>query len=657
MHIGTKYMPAYKGIRLLLRQGLLLLLLMGMSWQVRAQSTPMQKLQQLLTQQHDSIAYVDVLSQISMLYHLSNADSCLWYALKVKEISERLQYKKGIAEAWNLESICHALNNNFKLAVQYEYTALQMFRAMGDSIKAAQVLNNLGVYYYNYVPGDKSYAFDYLYQSMDIMRKLPPPADSQYVVMLQNYVDWFREYPAKKDSVKWAIATARQIMSKYPGSRSIYYMDITVADSLMNAGKGKAAEALVNALADKALGQGLVLIAINMYEHLDTYRKENKYLSDSIFYWEKIYHIGKAAGYSDLQTATLSQLYQYYSSIHHSEKISYYMQEMIQQARRVQQQLLHPGISYMDYFLKTGEQATLQNDKKQQAQQLEQQRREDNYYWAVVFILIAVVGLVSFIGFTKYTGFKEEQAHKAALARTTITLADKRLQLEANDDFKNKLITIIANDFRLPLQHIVEVSALIRSRTMGQVEMMEMIEQIAASSRNTLVVFDNILRWIKSQLSGFVYTPQPCFLHSMMMVAMDSVGSAAAEKQVKIFNHLPENLTVTANREMLQFVHRHLLEAAVTASAIKSTIIIVARQEDGGVYVSITLRTKPCLRGSEPYWFQLNEKDKSQPALQHDTRLMLIICKDFMTKMDGQIWAADKPEDSLSFIYFLREGR
>lgn len=650
-------MPAYRWWPLLLRRGIMLLLLTGMSWQASAQSAPIKRLHQQLATPRDSIAYVDLLSQISMLYHLSNADSCLWYALKGKEISERLHYTKGIADAWNLESICHALNNNFKLAVQYEYTALQMFREMGDSTRAAQVLNNLGVYYYNYVPNDKTYAFAFLYQAMDILRALPPPADSQYVVMLQNYVNWFDEYPEKKDSVKWAIATARHIMKKYPGSRTIFYMDITVADSLMNAGKGREAEAMVNELADKAFGQGMIMVAINMYEHLDTYRKKNKYLSDSIFYWEKIYHIGKAAGYSDLQTATLSQLYGHYSSVGNREKTSYYLQEMIQQAKRVQQQLLHPGISYIDYFLKMGEQATLQKNKQLQEQQLVQQRREDHYYWAAVFILIAGVGLVSFICFSKYVNFKAEKAHKVALRRTTITLSDKRLQLEANDDFKNKLITIIANDFRLPLQHIVEMSELIRSRTMGKVEVMEMIEQIAASSRNTLVVFDNILRWIKSQLSGFIYTPQPCFLHSMMMVALDSVGSAAAEKQVKIFNHLPEDLTVTANREMLQFVHRHLLEAAVTAAAIKSTIIIVARQEDGGVYVSITLRTKPCLRGSDPYWFQLNEKDKSQPALQHDTRLMLIICKDFITKMEGQIWAVDKPEDSLSFIYFLRVGK
>jgi len=647
-------MPAYKWSLQLLRRGIILLLLTGMSGQAGAQSTPMQQLQQQLTQQRDSIAYVDVLGKIGMMYHLSNADSCLWYALKVKEISERLHYTRGIADAWNLESICHALNNNFKLAVQYEYTALQMFRSLGDSVRAAQVLNNLGVYYYNYVPNDKSLAFAYLYQAMDIMRKAPPPADSQYVVMLQNYVNWFSEYPEKKDSVKWAIASARDIMKKYPGSRTIFYMDIIIADSLMNAGKGREAEAMVNALADKAISQGLIMVAINMYEHLDTYRKHNNYPSDSIFYWEKSYHIGKAAGYSDLQTATLSQLYRYYSGIHHQEKTRYYMQEMIQQAQRVQQQLLHPGISYIDYFLKTGEAATLRKKSQLQEQQLALQRQEDNYYWAAVFLLIAGVGLVSFIGFTKYVSLKTDKAHKAAQARTTIMLSDKRLELEANDDFKNKLITIIANDFRLPLQHIVEVSAMISSRTMGRVEMMEMIEQIAASSRNTLVVFDNILRWIKSQLSGFVYIPQPCFLHSMMMVALDGVGSAAAEKQVKIFNHLPENLTVTASREMLQFVHRHLLEAAVTASALKSSIIIVARQEDGGVYVSITLRTKPSLRGNEPYWFQLNEKDKSQPALQHDTRLMLIICKDFISKMEGQIWAADKPEDSLSFIYFLK---
>lgn len=654
MHTYCKYICRYIALRCW-RYGIALAILTGMMHTGYAQTNMLPSLHQSLAAQRDSAGYIDALSRIGQWYYQSDTDSCLWYAIRIKEMSERLHYTSGMADAWSLQSMCHAIRSNFKLAVECEYHSLQLYRSMGDSTYTALSLNRLATWYYNYNPQEEKDAFAYWYEGMKVARQLPPnPGDSTYAILLSNFLNLFADSPlAQRDSLRWIIPTLRQLIAKYPGLRAAFYLGATEADSLMIAGRGKEAEAMINQLGEAAARRGFIMTAITMYEHMDKYRKMG-YPTDTIHYWEKMYKMGKEAGYTNLQTGTLDRLYRYYSQQHDEARMAFYTGEIIAQAHRIRQQQPQQRISYINYFLKEGEQQALQKDRAIQAAAITQQEHSNNGYRLAACGIILGVAILLLIVLLKNKHLRENKLHEKKLDQKHGELSAIQLQLEANDDFKNKLITIIANDFRVPLLHIAEVAQLLKNSQMGRAEMMATMEEIATSSRHTLTVFDNILRWIKSQLSGFEFIPQECVLDDMITAAITSIADMAAAKQIDIRNHVPEGIVVAADPDMLQFVHRHLLQAAVAASEVRRSVSIMASREVLGIYVSTGMKVKPGT-AQEASWLVLKTPDTAVESnlQQQDMPLMLVICKDFMMKMKGKIWAEGKPDGSLTVYYCL----
>jgi hypothetical protein len=109
-----------------------------------SQIAELSKLESGLPQIKDSIRYVNTLNRIAMLSHLRYRDSCLYYARKAKQISLRLNYRKGIADAKNCEAIYYVSLNNY-LSAKYFNDALQIYRSIDDQENVCQVLMNIGV--------------------------------------------------------------------------------------------------------------------------------------------------------------------------------------------------------------------------------------------------------------------------------------------------------------------------------------------------------------------------------------------------------------------------------------------------------------------------------------------------------------------------------
>src|SRR5690606_10703592 len=102
-----------------------------------------------------------------------------------------------------------------------------------------------------------------------------------------------------------------------------------------------------------------------------------------------------------------------------------------------------------------------------------------------------------------YYAYKRSRQNAGRLAEKYRVISEKNALLSRHDDFKNKLISLIAHDFRAPLVHLLEITDVLKDNPLGQEEAAALMMKVERSSRNTLHTFDSILRWINSQLSGF----------------------------------------------------------------------------------------------------------------------------------------------------------
>ncbi|PSL50144.1 hypothetical protein CLV51_1011488 [Chitinophaga niastensis] len=607
-----------------------------------AQSPQLPELQQELTQQHDSTRYADVMGKMGALYLMINIDSSFWYAIKEEELAARLQYKAGMADAYDVMSFCYALKTDFSIANVYAYKALQLHKALSDSARISKTLSNIYLYYRNL--GRPVEANNYFNEAFYMAARLPPSQDSMYSILLVNYAMRFYKDSIHRDSVQWALKKARHISEKYPRSRLIFYIDAYAADELAKHGHGKEAEAKINMLADNALKRGLPYVAMDMYNRLEAYLQQG-YFIDSTRYRALSYELAKKAGCIELNLSTLAGLYDYYSQKKDLSKISYYSNEIMRLAAQSRYQQGSGPINYINYFLKERALQQITQRNFDQQQKLEKERvirRHNKFIMAGIFtIVILLIALV----FSRYRQYITSQQQEALLSKKYKDISLKNVTLRANDEFKNKLIAIIANDFRAPLQYIVEVAVHLKNNEMDQAVVAGLLKEIAGASGRTLTVFDNILKWIRLQLSGFVYRPAPCQLQNAMQTALQPLQPVIVQKKLEVVNKIPPDVEVSADVEMLRLVNLQLLQVAVNYAVGSSLLAIISWKENTTVYVQVIADT-----GGE-----VSAIVKSLSDWQQDMyALGYAIARDFIDKMNGEISVGESEGRYLTLTYTLK---
>lgn len=616
-----------------------------------AQSAEIAALRKSLPHAKDSMAYVDMLNQLGVYYHLSNIDSCFLLATKAREIAVRLHYKRGEAGALKNLGIVYGQQFNTQQAIAYEQAALSLYLASGDSANVCHMLNNLSVDYDT--EGNAPLEDYYLHAAMRLGRHLSN--DSMYTLVLSNYIIRYTNDSTRQDSVKWAYNQLRAITDRYPYSREWLYARMFEAVNLLKNGHGPAGEALINKIADTALQKGFRHLAIAAYFRILDDFIPMGYPADSALYAAKIFKLSEQAGYYELMMTVLPFLYRHYEQLHDAGKIARYGNgirrlALHRLALRQQQQ----EINYLDYFLKEQEMKALQLRNQVQEQAIEKSNLQRDTRRMLIWLLSALLVLLTGITFVYYRYYRSSRRYEHRMDAMNRSIAEKNRLLRANDDFKNKLISVIAHDFRNPLNNIIRMAALLQTQSLDKAAMAQLVDQIAGSAADTLAVFDNILRWIKSQLSGFIYAPAPCHIRAMMMEARQSIQHTALEKNVHIHIEVPEAIQVAAEREMLQFVHRSLLNSATGFSVAGGQVLVRAGAAGGAVKVWVKVLKIDIANAMPEHLFEYRGTGYYQPGHLHDVELALVICKDFMDKMGGHISAAPEKEgEGFTFVYEL----
>lgn len=620
---------------------LLTLALLCPAQRTAAQSPQLPELLHELSVQQDSIAYINTLGKLGALYMMINLDSSFIYAIREYEMAERWQYKKGLADACDVMSFCYALRTDFNVAGIYGYKALQLHKAASDSPRIAKTLSNLYLYYRNM--GRPADANNYFYEAFHMAARLPASQDSIYSILLVNYAMRFYRDSTRKDSVQWALQTAAHISEKYPHSRLPLYIDAYAADTLVIQGRGKEAEARINNLATAALNRGLPYVAMDIYNRLEDYSRLG-YQTDSTRYRELSYQLAKKAGCIELNLPVLAGLYDYYQQHNQVAKTDYYSREIMRLAAQHRYQQGKDHINYIAFFLKEQSLQQLSRSNQQQQLELEQmqlKRKHSQFIIAGLFIIVILLFILLYSRYRQYITWQEQEQ---AISDSYTNVSLKNVALRANDEFKNKLITIIANDFRAPLHHISDVALKLRNQEATQAAMAALIREIALVSGNTLCVFDNILKWVRMQLSGFVYQGTPCLLNDIFLQVLKQTAPAMKEKALVVVNLLPEGCLVMADPEMLRVAQLHLLRLSIQYAQPGSLLILSTWNNEGAVYIRIIADAG---RATDDILQHLSNWEHDMYALSY------AITRDFMDKMKGTVLATTSEERYLVFTAAL----
>ncbi|NIG53227.1 HAMP domain-containing sensor histidine kinase [Chitinophaga sp. Cy-1792] len=306
------------------------------------------------------------------------------------------------------------------------------------------------------------------------------------------------------------------------------------------------------------------------------------------------------------------------------------------------------SIDYLEFLLKAraGQALAMKNKLQQEKIQEKVQEKKNTQLLTAGLIVVAVLLLVLLL--SRYYNFRKARRQEKELAKGYAAISEKNAELKATDEFKNKLISIIANDFREPLLHITTVAGELKSGEMSKAEMLEAMRQIGASSQKTLEVFDNVLRWIKLQLSGYEYSPVTCWLQEQVQAAEIGLDMSIREHHLSVVDRIPDTMVVEADMEILQFILRHMLLAAIKHAVPDSLLILDAWPDEERVRTSLAIDAGA------------NAVDVSEGvfAWQRDTyALGMAVSRDFAVRMGGDIVVEVSADRYLTISLVLKQGR
>lgn len=236
----------------------------------------------------------------------------------------------------------------------------------------------------------------------------------------------------------------------------------------------------------------------------------------------------------------------------------------------------------------------------------------------------------------------------------------KNEELQLANAEKNKFFSIIAHDLKSPFNGIVGFSKLlvdeIKLKNIEEVE--KYAEIVLDSSNKALDLLTNLMEWARSQTGRLIYKPESFDMHDLIKETVHVFSHIAKGKKIDIRIDIDSELLVCADISMISTVLRNLISNAIKFTHTGGQIIIRAEQlahhlkvivSDTGVGLSESVIDK---------LFRIDEKySTSGTQDEQGTGLGLILCKDFVEKHDGQIWAESAEVIGSNFIFTLKNNK
>lgn len=598
----------------------------------------------------DSVTYVDALNRLAAVYQACQLDSCGRYASMARDMAVRIGYASGKARALRNLGNYYALRPHRYLSYLFYNDALDESRKAGDSVNVSQVLMNIGIYHY--FTGKFASANEYVTQSLKLTHELKE--DSLHALGLGNYYAINYTDSSNLTAATRALQEATTLAERYRDIRELLYIRLLLANEDYLAERFEAAKQRVRQVLDTAIREGFEYYAMRASMELSEYKSRLRE-PDSLVYLQDAVTHAVTGGYVGLLLPQVTQLYHYFQQKKDTLQAARYSRIALNIMQQQQDDMQQGEMDYIAYSLQdqTLDSLKMQSDLQKTALQ---KTRLAQRYWQYLFIfVVAIIMLLMVLTWFLLRSYRSSRLRSVRLARVKTEIVAANEVLKKNDDFKNKLISLIAHDFRTPLYNIIDITGFVNEDILTPEDAAGMVMEVEQTATATLTVFEEILSWMRTQLSGFVYRPHSFVLTDMLEVSARNVQHLLREKNIRLELRIPSGLTVQGDFEMLQFVHRNFLHNAIKFSPENSTITIMAIRKNG--YVEVFFRDQG--PGIDPVvlpgLFTYDSESYAHQRTGKGAGLALIICRDFIDKMNGDAGAVNNDHGGSTFFYRVPE--
>ena len=238
-----------------------------------------------------------------------------------------------------------------------------------------------------------------------------------------------------------------------------------------------------------------------------------------------------------------------------------------------------------------------------------------------------------------------------------ITMVKKaELELKELNASKDKFFSIIAHDLKNPFNSIIGLSEMLKDEiSTGDLSTMESYaKQINDSAVQTLRLLENLLEWANSQTGKIGFNPTIINLSTLFNEEFGVLNEMATGKNIKINSSFPENLTIIADKNMIKTILRNLISNAIKFTQNDGNVEVMAKIDQENVEFSVSDTGIGMTEENLAKLFRI-DSNLSTRGTQNEkgTGLGLFLCKEFVEKHGGNIWAESEQGKGSIFKFIL----
>jgi signal transduction histidine kinase len=215
---------------------------------------------------------------------------------------------------------------------------------------------------------------------------------------------------------------------------------------------------------------------------------------------------------------------------------------------------------------------------------------------------------------------------------------EKLLQLNAD---KDRFISILAHDLKSPFNSILGfLSLLTKNIHKYDIEKIEkQLNIINNSAQNTFKLLEDILMWVRANSGKIPFEPQNLSIGTICNEVIENLKLTANAKNITI-NHLAtDEITVFADKNMLNTVLRNLVSNSIKFTNKNGRIDICAEKTNINVIITVSDNGIGIEPDTLNKLFNISQKISTVGTeSEKGTGLGLALCKEFVEKHSGKIW-------------------
>ncbi|MBD3241152.1 MAG: PAS domain-containing protein [Chitinivibrionales bacterium] len=236
-----------------------------------------------------------------------------------------------------------------------------------------------------------------------------------------------------------------------------------------------------------------------------------------------------------------------------------------------------------------------------------------------------------------------------------LALARSEEKLRQANALKDKLFSIVAHDLRNSIGNLALSLKLLADQPdlLQEQQRREQLSMLKRVSGSIVDLLQNLLMWARAQQGAIAFTPHRTDLAPIIASRIEIAEAGAQLKGIRIHTRVPPGLQAYADPEMVAIVLTNLLSNALKYTRENDTVTIHAEPGESEVTIRVTDTGVGMSQEVLSDLFTADVRSRRGTRRETGTGLGLLLCKEFVEKNGGRIWAESEPGKGSTFSFTL----